>query len=634
MSTSTPTEPQEFSFQAEIKQLLNLLAHSIYQSKEIAVRELISNASDAIDKFRHVALSNSEFRDQASNLEIIVEGRPDSRDIAIIDNGIGMSRQDLVENLGTIAKSGSLEFVKALTQTQENTEGKPDVSLIGQFGVGFYSAFMLAEHVTVRTRSYQEEQGWEWRSDGSGTFEIRPINMIDRGTEVILHLKEDLRDLTGESKLKEVIRTYSRFIPHPIRVGGEIVNDQRPIWAEPKGQVSDEQHKLFYEHLAHRADEKPLWHLHLSVDSPIQFQSVLYCPQSNIERLGLGRVEHGINLLAKRVLVQDDCQDLLPDCFRFLVGLVDSEDLPLNVSRETLQDNTVIRRIRNVLTKSVINQISALESDDPETHASFLKEFDVFLKEGVVSDLENRDKLASLLQFASTIDPSGNQKTTIKEYINRAPDDQKVIYYLGGPDLATVLKSPNLEIFTKKRIEVLLLTEPVDEVAMANLNRFEGRDLKSIDAADIDLPGPEIETPESTANPDSAIGRVIGLFKEALGEKVVDVRESKRLTDSPCCLLNATGGLSTQMQRLLRQANREFPTLGRVFEINPSSPLIIRLGELSSNPSNADFIKLCGLQLWSNTLALEGAIEDPKEMVARIQGFMEVAAASKSSIIH
>ena len=335
------TNRQQFAFQAEIKQLLQLLSHSLYQSREIAVRELVSNASDALDKMRFVAMTDEALRDSAP-LEIVVEGRPDARELVIRDNGIGMTHDELVTNLGTIAHSGSMEFLKNVS-----SGGKADVSLIGQFGVGFYSAFMLADSVRVRSRSYKEDVGLGVGVGRLGHVLGRRGRGAARGTEIILHLKEDAKEFAEEYRIKTVLKTYSGFVPHPIKVGDQVVNDQKPIWVEPKGQVTDEQHAQFYQHLTHRTDESPLWHLHMAADSPIQFRAILYCPKTNIERLGFGRLEHGLSLCAKRILVQGDCRDLLPEYLRFLHGLVDSEDLPLNVSRETLQDNSVIRKIRN-----------------------------------------------------------------------------------------------------------------------------------------------------------------------------------------------------------------------------------------------------------------------------------------------
>ncbi len=626
---STAANRQQFTFQAEIKQLLQILSHSLYQSREIAVRELISNASDALDKMRFVAMTDEAFRDPAP-LEIVVEGRPDARELIIRDNGIGMTHDELVTNLGTIAHSGSMEFLKNVA-----AGGKADVSLIGQFGVGFYSAFMLADSVRVRSRSYKEVSGWEWESDGSGTFSVSEAEGLSRGTEIILHLKEDAKDFAEEFRIKTVLKTYSGFVPHPIKVGDQVVNDQKPIWVEPKGQVTDEQHTRFYQYLTHRADESPLWHLHMAVDSPIQFRAILYCPKTNIERLGFGRLEHGVSLCAKRILVQADCRDLLPDYLRFLYGLVNSEDLPLNVSRETLQDNSVIRKIRGVLTKGVLDKLSALALEKPEDYLGFYKQFGPALKEGIALDPTNRDRVARLLRFASSRAEDGSELTGLEDYVKRAPADSNAIYYLGGPDLASIRKSPNLEIFRKRNLEVLLLTDPIDEFVMTTMHAFDGKTLTSIDASDLELPGLEAEKPGETQEPSHSggFGKVLELFRSSLGSRVESVRASKRLTDSPCCLVNADGGLSLQMQRLLKQNNRDFPVSRRILEVNPDAPLIQRLVQLSTNPENEPFIRLCGLQLWANTMVLEGETAEPEEMVARVQALMEQAAQAKSSII-
>ena len=636
-SMASVTDKQEYSFQAEIKQLLHLLSHSLYQSREIALRELVSNASDALDKMRYIALTDESRRDSEA-LEIVVEGRKDDQQLVIRDNGIGMTRDELVENLGTIAHSGSLDFLKQ--NLADPSKSKGDLSLIGQFGVGFYAAFMIADHVRVRTRSYQEESGWEWSSDGSGTFTITPIEgqAPPRGTEVILHLKEDAKDFADDWRIKGALRKYSSFVPHPIKVDGQVVNDQKPIWVEPKNQVTEEQYVRFYEHLTHRSEEKPLWHLHMAADSPIQFRAILYCPPSNVELLGFGRSEHGLNLCAKRILVQHDCRDLVPEYFRFLYGLVDSEDLPLNVSRETLQDNTIIRRIRNSLVKGVLDLLTKLAEEKPDDYLDFYRKFGRFLKEGVASDGANRERLARLLRFASTHAEGTEALTSLDAYLKRMPADQKRIYYLGGPDLAAIRKSPNLEIFRRRGLEVLFLSEPIDEFVMSALHAFEGKELTSIDAADLDLPGtePASETPgksEEGAASASAFGRVLDLFRKALGDRVQDVRESKRLTDSPCCLVNAESGMSTQMQRILKLSNQEFPETRRILEINPAAPLIRRLAQLSANHDHDAFIGQCALQLHANTVALEGALSEPEAQVARVQKFMEEAAEKRSPLV-
>ena len=587
---ATATERQEFTFQAEIKQLLHLLSHSLYQSREIAIREVVSNASDALDKMRYVALTDESQR-ETGPLEIVIEVREGEKELVIRDNGIGMTHDELVTNLGTIAHSGSGEFLKTLSG---DAKKQADLSLIGQFGVGFYSAFMVADRVRVRTRSYREEAGWQWESEGTGSFSVTLADgPLPRGTEIILHLKDDAKDLASPGRIKEIIRRYSSFVPHPIRLGtGEVLNDQKPIWVEPKSQVTEEQYTRFYQHLTHHSEEKPLWHLHLSVDSPMQFRAVLYCPPTNLERYGFARLEHGVSLCAKRILVQNDCRELLPEYLRFIRGLVDSEDLPLNVSRETLQDNTVIRRIRNSLVKAVLDRLDQLAKDKPDDFKTFFTQYGAMIKEGAIVDPANRERIARLLRFASSHSEDPEARTSLDDYVARMPEDQKRIYYLGGPDLASIRKSPNLEIFRRRGLEVLYLTEPIDEFVMNALGSHGGKPLTSIDSDDLELPeSKKDETkiassgePESRAA-ESGFSRVLDLFREAVGHRVREVRESNRLTDSPCCLVNAEGGFSTQMQRLMKLANKDFPETARILEINPSSPLIRRLCRLSTTTS-------------------------------------------------
>ncbi len=633
---TTVSDPQEFTFQAEIKQLLHLLSHSLYQSREIAIRELISNASDALDKMRYVALTD-ETRREEGPLEIVVQGRESDRELIIRDTGIGMTHDELVTNLGTIAHSGSIEFLKAMALKRQE---KADVSLIGQFGVGFYSAFMIADKVRVRTRSFAEETGWQWESEGTGTFSVKPAaEPLERGTEVILHLKEDAQEFASDWRIKEIVRRFSSFIPHPIRLGtgGEVINDQKPIWVEPKSQVTDEQYTRFYQHLSHHTDEKPLWHLHLAADSPIQFRAVVYCPPTNIENLGFARHDHGLNLCAKRVLVQNECRELVPEYLRFLCGLVDSEDLPLNVSRETLQDNSVIRRIRTALVKGVLDRVDHLAQDEPEVFGKFHDQFGRMLKEGLMADPSSGERIAKLLRFASSRSDDPQSLVSFDEYVEKMPPAQERIYFLGGPDFASIAKSPKLEIFRRRGLEVLYLTDPIDEFAFQALGKYKGKALTSIDSADVEIPetgaagGPETATAEPPK--ESGFGRVLELFRTALGSRVSEVRESKRLTDSPCCLVNAEKGLSTQMQRILKLANKEFTEGARILEVNPGAPLVRRLCQLSANHQHDEFIKQCGLQLWSNAMILDGVTPEPEDMVARVQLLMTDAADKRSPLI-
>jgi molecular chaperone HtpG len=622
---SVETVKQEFAFQAEIRQLLHLLSHSLYQSPDIAIRELVSNASDALDKFRHAALTEEGVGDEEA-LEIRISFDAQAGTVSISDNGVGMTREELVQNLGTIAKSGSLEFLSRLSD-----DAKRNLSLIGQFGVGFYSAFMLADVVEVQTRSYREETGWIWESEGTGSFSIRPADApLPRGTTVVLHLKEDRKDYASTDRLKRILKTYSSFIAHPIRLEGETVNTVKPIWVEPKAQVTAEQYTGFYQHLTHRVDEKPAWHLHYSTDSPIQFHALLYCPPTNPERLGFSRIDHGLHLCAKRVLVQNDCRELLPEYLRFLYGVVDSEDLPLNVSRETLQDNAVFQKIRRVLVKKVLERLAELSKESPEKYLEFYAQFGDALKEGVGVDFENKQKIAALLRFHTT---AGDALATLDEYTSRCKMGQKHIYYLSGPDLGALSKNPHLEIFKERGIEVLLLPQPIDEWAVGMLGKYNDFEFRSIDAADLDIPkGESKEKPESAA-PASGFERVLHLFRVRLGDRVKEVRRSERLVGSPCILVNPDGGMSVQMQKILMLANKEARWTPRILEVNPNAKLIRRLCELSANPQHEDFIGRVGEQLYDNALMREGLLDRPEETATRVQEFLEEAAQARSPII-
>ncbi len=635
------TAPQEFTFQAELKQLLHLLSHSLYQNREIAIRELISNASDALDKFRHLTLLNSEIPNDAP-LEITLEPIEAESLLVIRDNGIGMTHDELVKNLGTIAHSGSLEFLRNAAQQEKDAAN--NLSLIGQFGVGFYSAFMLADKVEVLSRSYQSDEGWKWESDGSGRFTVEPHEGLTRGTQIRLHLKADLKEFTQPWRLKSVLKQYSTFVPHPIKLGEEVVNDQKPIWVEPKNNVTDEQYQKFFEHLTHGMGDAPLWHLHLTADSPFQFHSILYCPETNVERLGFGRAEHGVQLCAKRILVQHNCRELLPDYLRFLHGLVDSADLPLNVSREALQDNTVFRKIKKVLTKKVLSHLESVATENPDEYLTFYRQFGVTLREGLHSDFEYREEIAGLLRFASSALPSEGDKpeplTSFADYVTRAPEGQNQIYFVGGPDRKSLEKNPNLEIFRRKKLEVLFVTDPVDEFVLSNLRNFQGKDLVAIDSSQIEFPpasdfekAEEAKTEElqTAAAEASGFQRVLELFREELGDAVQEVRASKRLADSVCCLVNPEGSMSAQLQKVLSMGDRELPASKKILELNPSAPLITRLCGIADRADQTGFVRQCGRQLLANALLLEGVPLDPAELVSRVQGFMLDAAAAKAS---
>ena len=639
---------QEFTFQTEIKQLLHILSHSLYQNREIALRELISNASDSLNKLRHIQLGDEQYRDSAP-LEITLEPNKEAKLLTIRDNGVGLTHEELVQNLGTIAHSGSKEFFRNLvssgkaTTPTEGGDGSnaPDLSLIGQFGVGFYSAFMLADKVEVVTRSYRETSGWRWESDGSGRFTITAVDGdVPRGAQIRLHLKPEMEEFLDPERLKEIVRKYSTFVPHPIKLENETLNEQKPIWVEPKSQVTEEQHAAFYQWLTHRGDEKPLWHLHLTSDSPIQFHALLYCPTSNFELLGFGRIEHGVNLCAKRILVQDDCRDLLPDYLRFLYGVVDSADLPLNVSRETLQDHKLLPKLRRVLVKKVLDHLAGIADEQPETYQTFYKQFGSILRTGIGEDYENRERLAKLMRFHSThtAETAGDDKdaqptVSLDAYLKRAPEGQTQIYYLSGPDRDALTRHPHLEAFRKRNLEVLLLDDPIDEYALTQVRRYEDKDLISVDSSEVKFP--ESKTPEEADSRTAPknITRVLELFRGALDAKVADVKESSRLTDSPCCLVNTQGTMSSQLQKLLSQSVKEFTQSKRTLEINPHVPLIARLCELTVNPQNDDFIRDCGRQFYANALILDGLVPDVEETTARSFRFMDELSRAKSAIV-
>lgn len=634
------TTSEKFTFQAEIKKLLDLLSHSLYQNREIAIRELISNASDALDKYRFLALTDESIKDEQP-LEIRLEPDAENRILGICDNGVGMTHAELIENIGTIAHSGSLDFLKNAAGDE-----KEEVSLIGKFGVGFYSAFMLADKVEVVTRSYQEESGWKWESDGTGSFTIEPQEGVERGTSIRLHLRKDLDEFTNDTRLKFILNKYSTFVPYPIKLGEELVNDQPPIWLEPKSQLTQEQYDGFYQYLAHNGEEQARWHLHLSSDSPFQFHSILYCPQTNMELMGFGRTEHGISLCAKRILVQNDNRDLLPEYLRFIYGLVDSADLPLNISRESLQDNTIFRKIQKVLTKRVLSHLASIAKDDEEKYLEFYRQFGSILREGIGTDFENRNTLAKLLRFPSSNGSSENELVSLEAYLERADESQKQIYYLGGNDYNTIAKNPNLEIFRKKGIEVFYLPDPMDEIVLSNLAKFEDHDIISIDSSDVKLPGETDTEAESDSEENSEtkkeeqkeplspeFEKVLSLFEEELKDEVESVTKSDRLTDSPCCLVMPEGAISSQLQKVLSMGNKDFPTTKRILEINPDAELVKRLCTLSSNADQHAFIKQCGRQLFWNASLMTGIATSPEDITANIQSMMEELAQKRSPII-
>ena len=622
------------AFQSDIAKLLRLLSQSLYQNREVAVRELVSNASDALDKYRLLSLRD-ESVPAADDLQITVAPDPAAKTLTVSDDGVGMTKDDLVENLGTIARSGTAGF-------SETLEGADADSLIGQFGVGFYAAFMLADRVEVTTRHHSEQAGWRWTSDGTGEYSIEPADKPGRGTDVTLRLREDAAEFADPDRVRYVLARHSAFVPHPIYLAaskeGEDplhVNDQPPVWVEPKGSVDDDQHRRFFGYLSAQVGADPLWRLHLSLDSPLEIKSILYCPPQNPELLGFGRAEHGLQLCAKRVLVERNCDDLLPEYLRFLWGLVDSSDLPLNVSRQALQDDTVFRKIRRVLTGKVLGHLAKLAENEPETYRAFYEQFGGVLREGIATDFENRDKVAALLRFRTLDDPDG--LTGLKDYVDGMQDGQTQIFHAGGADPAKVRRRPTVEAFTARGLDVLLLADPVDEIVLNTLGEFDGKRFVSVESADAELPELE-ETDEQKADrPEPAAGAgleaVLRLFREAVGDEAEEVRQTTVLAGSAARLVTPGGGLSPQLQSVLGATNKSFQAPKRIFEVNPRHPLVKRLADLSVNDQNADFIKLCGRQLFDDALLLSGVAPDTADYATRVERFMTEAAGAKSSVI-
>ena len=616
---------ETFSFQSDIARLLELLSHSLYQNREIALRELVSNASDALDKRRYLGLTEAAIRtDDELTVSLAVE--EDAKTLTISDNGIGMSHDDLVNNLGTIAKSGTLEFAKQAIEAKK--DGQDDVSLIGQFGVGFYSAFMLADTVEVVTKKAGDDQAYRWTSTGTGEFTIEEADKDAAGTDIILKLKDEAEEFASAERVKGIVRKYSTFIPHPVKVGDELASDQRPIWVEPKSQITDEQYNGFYKHISGYPMD-PMWHLHLNFDSPLQVAAILYCPVNNMETMGFGKYEQGLSLCAKRVLVQDDCRKLLPEYLRFIAGLVDSDDLPLNVSREALQDSTVFAKIQKVLVKKLLDYLDSLSKDDAEKYDRFYTQFGAILREGI-NDWSNKDRVAKLLRFASSND--SQTKTSLDEYCDRIKPEQEQIYFAGGPSRAAVLANPHVVSITSADCEVLVLTDPVDEFALSQLGEFEGKKLVPVDSADVKLPG-ESDDDEKEPETPSGFDAVVRTFRDALGETVEDVRASSRLTDAPAALVNPKGQMSTQMQKVMAAHEDGFQIAPRILELNPKHPLVERLCQISGNEQHADFLALSARQLYQAAALADGLPLDIAAAAQDTATMLEELAKSKSSII-
>ncbi len=622
MSTQ-PVERHEF--QAEVRQVLDIVINSLYTDKEIFLRELVSNAADSLEKLRHIQLTEKEMHDAHLPLEISISTDDTAGRITIQDFGIGLTRAELVENLGTIAHSGSKAFVKALQAARDSGADNSPLSLIGQFGVGFYSAFMVAKQVEVHTHSYrQDAEHLVWRSDGGGSYEIEESPGQRRGAKIVITLKDDCKDFAKESRVKEILRRYSSFVPFPITVNGEKVNTIQAIWTRNKADVKEEEYTEFYKFQANAFDA-PRYTLHFSADAPLAIQALLFTPQENSERFGFGRMEAGVALYCKKVLIDPKPEGLLPEWLRFLRGVVDSADLPLNISRESMQDSALVQKLSKVVVGRYLKFLDEEAKRDAEKYNDFWKVFGGFIKEGVATDFAQRERLAKLLRYESSIEEKG-RLISLADYAGRMKDGQDTIYYIYAPSRGAIEHGPYLDPFKARGIEVLFLYEPADEFVMSHLHEFDGKKLVSADTADLKLD----DVSKDATGEELPKERVEGLskwLKDLLGSRVREVRASKRLVDSPVVALNADAMMTPSMRRIMklmreREGQAAPDDLQPVnLELNPRHPLVRKLDSLRE--SNEELGREVAEQLFDNAMISAGFLDNPHAMVQRLNKLLE-----------
>ena len=621
---TTETHKETLGFQAEVRQLLDLMAHSLYSNKEIFLRELISNASDAIDRLRFDALSNPNLYENENDFKIRVSYDKEARTITVSDNGIGMDRDEVVENIGTIARSGTRQFFQSLTGDQQK-----DANLIGQFGVGFYSSFVVADHVILTTRraGLSPEQGVRWESDGHGEYTLETVDKPTRGTEVVLHLREGEDELLSGYGLRSIIRKYSDHIMFPIvmkveeegKDGDEVVNRASAIWTRSKSEISEEEYIEFYKHISHDFED-PLAYVHSRMEGTQEYILLLYIPARAPFDLWTREFHHGVKLYVRRVFIMDDAEKLMPRYMRFVRGVIDSSDLPLNVSRELLQHNRLIDTMRNNAVKKVLGLLTDLAGNDQEKYAKFWTEFGRVLKEGMIEDTANRETIAKLLRFASTASTDATQDVSLEAYVARMKEGQDKIYYLIADSYAAAKNSPLLEIFKKKGVEVLLLSDPIDHFLSPELTEFNGIQLQSISRGEIDLSKLENEQEKEEEKKTADESRdLLERIKGALGEKVKEVRTTSRLTTSPVCLVVDEYGIDPSLQRLLESMGQPVPHDNPILEINSHHPIISKLRDETDEKRFSDWAYILFDQ---SLLSMGEKLDDPVNFVNRLNDLL------------
>ncbi len=613
---ATTAAPQKFEFQAEIKQLLDIVIHSLYTEKEIFIRELASNASDALEKLRHLQLTEKAIHDDHLPLEINITTDDTAKTLTIQDHGIGMTRAELVENLGTIAHSGSKAFLKALGES-----GQKNSNLIGQFGVGFYSVFMVAKDVRVHSHSCRpDDPGQVWTSDGSGSYTLLPSEGERRGTKIVIALKDDCADFSRESRVKEILERYSAFVSFPINLNGKRINTVQALWLRNKNEIKEEEYTEFYKFQSHAYDD-PRLRLHFSADAPLSINALLFVPKENTERYGLARLEPAVSLYCRKVLIDARPKDLLPEWLRFLKGVVDSEDLPLNISRETMQDKALLDKIGKVITKRFLKFLEEEAKARPEAYDEFYQQFGIFIKEGAALDFTHKEQLTKLLRYESSLTEKG-KTTSLADYVSRLKEGQTEIYYLAGASREAIESGPYLEGFKSRNLEVLFCYEPVDEYVMNNVREYDGKKITAADHADVKLPDAPKPPADARLSEDDTKTLVEWLSKTLAGRGVAEVKASDRLVDSPALALNADKFMTPHMRRMMKAMNKDSDTPLRVnLEINPASPVIKHL--FATHAASPDKAALVAEQILDNALIAAGLLEDAGKMVARIYKLLE-----------
>ncbi|MFC1485076.1 molecular chaperone HtpG [bacterium] len=608
---------QTFEYKAEMKQLLHLIVHSLYTHPEIFLRELISNASDALNKVRYMQLTNENIIDKDTDLKIEIKLDKENQTFSIQDNGVGMTYDDLVNNIGTVAQSGTLEFLKRMKE-----ENKDPGDLIGQFGVGFYSTFMVTDKITIETRSaLQDSKAFRWISEGEGSYTIEEIEKPKRGTTISFKLKDEAKDFSEEFKIKEVIKKYSNFADFPIYVGAENVNTVEALWRKNSKEITDSDANEFYKFITNDYED-PLAHLHLWVESVgAEFKALLFISKRAPHNLMHINQHKTVELYSNKIMIMDDCKDLLPEYLRFVRGVVDTSDLPLNVSRETLQSSQVTTKIRASLATKIIQWIKRLADEEKEKYLEFYKNFGSLLKTGINFDFTNKDTLIELLRFETSELPSG-EYTSLKEYVLRMKENQKEIYYLAGDTRAQLEANPNLEYFKKNNIEVIFLLDPVDVFIFPTIMKYEEKDIKSVEQGDIDLEG---DIKDETSEDNDFFKSLVKLFKDTLKDKVEDVRVSKRLVDSAVTLVASSKGMDKQMERMMQMMGQDVPKAKKIMEINMSHPLIRNLSKKYLENKDLDLLQKYIIHLFESAELVDGDLPSRSEYVKRMMEILEKA---------